>query len=265
MFCRFCGKAIQEDSEFCPYCGKMQGQTATPKTEFKISKLEKINIYTLDIVATIFFYVGIIGFLILYVKMAPGVGTSKFVSYIIGAAITIVAAVIVHKIRDKEFTHKRQLMALVFGLLLLIPALTLRIVYECKVDAAVVDIPETGTVYAQTKLGVDFYSYYYEGTVIEPYSYIALNGEEARGTTTLQIELNSTYSAEIGAGHLGRRGVASSAASGKIDRALLFSKDDLQNGYTLCEKVPIDGGYANVTIEFTRVCTFWEVIFYKSR
>ena len=29
MFCRHCGKEIQEGTKFCPYCGKMQEETST--------------------------------------------------------------------------------------------------------------------------------------------------------------------------------------------------------------------------------------------
>ena len=74
MFCRFCGKAIQDDSEFCPYCGKAQGATPPPTAPkriaptIKLPKFDGIDIFTLKIIASICFYVGIIGFLILFMK-----------------------------------------------------------------------------------------------------------------------------------------------------------------------------------------------------
>ena len=182
---------------------------------------------------------------------------------IIIVVLVIIAAVVVHKIRNKQFTHKRQLIALVFGLLLLIPSLTLRIVYECKVDATVADIPKSGTVCVRIKLDEEFYSYYTEGMVREPYSYITIDGNRTEGTTTWQLELNKAYSAKIGAGYEGRSGVASSAASGSTDKTITFTQSNLRSGYTINERVSLGGGYANVTIEFERVCTFWEVIFYS--
>ncbi len=266
MFCRFCGKAIQENSEFCPYCGKAQGATTkhpTPKRPaptIKFPKFDGIDIFTLEIIASICFYVGIIGFLILFMKMAPGIGGNKFIAYIIGAAITIVAAVIVHKIRNKEFTKKRQLVALVFGLLLLIPSITLRIVYECKVDAAVADIPKSGTVCIEIDTDAEFYSFYGEGLIRNPYSKISFDGHSAN---TLYVDLNKPYTAKISAGHEGRSGVASSSASGSKEKTVTFTQANLRNGYTFNENVSISGGHANVTVKIKRICTFWDVIFYS--
>ena len=260
MFCRFCGKPIQEDSEFCPYCGKSQSPTHKATHPIKLPKCDGIDIFTLSTIASVCFYVGIIVFLILFIKMAPGIGGDKFIAYIIGAAITIVASVIVHKIRNKKFTEKRQLVALVFGLLLLIPSLTLRIVYESKVDAAVADIPKSGTVCVEIKVDEEFYSYFSEGLIREPYSKITFDGHNGN---TLYVELNKPYAAIISAGYEGRSGVASSAASGSTDKTITFTQANLRNGYTINEQVPLGGGYADVTVKFKRICTFWEVIFYS--
>ncbi len=259
MFCRFCGKSILEDSVFCPYCGKAQG-TAQNTSTIKPSIIDEINISTVATISSVCFYVGIIGFLILFMKIAPGIGTTKFVTYIIGASIAIVGAVVTHKIRNKKYTKKRQLIALVFGLVLLIPSITLRIVYECKVDAAVADIPKSGTVCVEVKIDEEFYSYYYEGMVREPYSKIILDGQSE---STLYVELSKPYKAKIVAGYAGRSGVADSSASGSIEKTLTFTQAKLSKGYTINEHVPIDGGYADVTVNFKRICTFWEVIFYN--
>lgn len=265
MFCRFCGKAIKDDSVFCPCCGKAQESEsenrATPKIE--IPKTKKIDTFTLSTIASICFYLGIIVFLILFMKMAPGVGGEQFLSYLKGATLMIVVAVIIDKIRKKSFTKKRQMVALVFGLLLLIPSLTLRIVYESKVDAAVADIPKSGTVCVRVRLDEEFYSYYKSGSVREPYSYISIDGHKFSGTSTFAVELNQAYTTKIGAGYEGEVRVASSSASGSINKTITFTQSNLQNGYSIQEKVPMGSGYAEVTIKFERVCTFWEVIFYR--
>lgn len=267
MFCRFCGKAIQEDSEFCPYCGKAQGITQKVPTlkkhapAIKPPKFDGIDIFTLNVIASICFYVGVIVFLILFMKMAPGIGVDKFTAYIIGATITIVAAIIVHKIRNKEFTEKRQLVALIFGLLLLIPSITLRIVYECKVDAAVADIPKSGTVCIDIDMDSEFYSNYVEKWILNPYSDISFDGNSAN---ILYVDLNKPYKAKISVGHEGISGVASSSASGSKEKTVTFTQSNLKNGYTINEKVSIGGGvHANVTVKIKRICTFWEVIFYS--
>lgn len=259
MFCRFCGKSIQYDSEFCAYCGRAQGPSKTPPNPIKTTKPNGIDIFTLETIASICYYVGIVGFLIFFMKMAPGIGGDKFIAYLIGAGIAIVAAVIVHKISNKHFNKKRQLVALVFGLLLLVPSIALRIVYECKVDAATADMPKSGTVCVEIDIDEEFYSYFTEGFVREPYSKITLDGHSGN---KLYIELNKAYSAKISAGYEGQSGIALSGASGSKDKTITFTQANLRNGYTIKEKVSLGGGYAEVTVTFERVCTFWEVILY---
>ena len=270
MFCRFCGKPIQEDSVYCPYCGKQQEshqETNVPskeQTKVKRDKSNGINIATLSVVATICFYTGIVGFLILFMKMAPGIGGQRFSAYLIGAITVIVVAVVVHKIRDAAYTKRRQMLALVFGLILLIPSVILRIVYEYKVDDAVADIPKSGFVYVRVKLDEEFYSPFTSGLVREPYSYLTINGEKTEGSI-IQIELNKAYSAKIGVGYAGVRTaeLSSDSTSGKIDKTITITQKNLKNGYTIKATVPLDGIYADVTVTFERVCTFWDVIRYS--
>ena len=259
MYCRFCGKIIQDDSDFCAYCGK--AQCSQPFNTPVVSKPHfGINIATLETIASICFYVGIIGFLILYIKMAPGIGGTKFLWYIVGAAVVIVAAVIVHKIRDLEYTHQRQLVALFFGLLLLIPSLALRVVYECKVDAATADIPKSGTVCVQIRITEEFYSLS-GGIVRDPYAKLTIDGHVTQGTT-LCLELNKSYPATIQAGYSGAAGYGTSSASGREDIKITLTQDNLQGGYILTEHVSLSSGTAKMTMTFTRICTFWEVILY---
>ena len=114
MYCRFCGKQIQDDSAFCPYCGKaLAPQTSFSQPSPQLSsnpshqskpkpKSSEVSIGTLSIIASICFYLGIIGFLILYIRMAPGLNDQQIISYFIGATVVIVLAVIVNKIRKQK-------------------------------------------------------------------------------------------------------------------------------------------------------------------
>ncbi len=261
MFCRFCGKAIQEDSEFCPYCGKVLGiQQTNFATSTHKPDITPIDIHTLSKLSSICFYVGIIVFYILFPKMSPGTGGFAYIIYIGSAGLVLATAVIVNKIRGKAHTRKMQFVALVFGLFLLLSSLTLRIIYECKVDDAVADIPKSGTVHLDVKIDEEFYSYYYEGLVRDPYSRITIDGQE---DSPIHIELNQAYTAKITAGYAGRSGVAASAASGSTSKRITFTQSNLQNGYTMLERVSLGGGFAEVTVKFKRICTFWEVIFYN--
>ena len=260
MFCRFCGKKLQDDSDFCPYCGKNQStQMVSPTYQPEKARAFKndISIRTLETIASIVFYVGIVVFLILLFKMAPGIGNETVLSYL----ITIILSIIIHKIRDKKYTKKRQILAILFGLLLLIPSIALRIVYEAKVDSVTSNIPSSGTVCVQVKLDEEFFSYYYEGIVRDPYSYITVDGRKYDDTTEFRIDMGEKYTVQIGAGYAGRRGVASSSASGKTTDTITLSPSNLRNGYTIKEQININDGYANVTVKLFRVCTFWEVIF----
>ncbi len=261
MFCRFCGKPIHDDSEFCPYCGKEQ--TPQQISSYKLKKTPKFNIdiFTLKTIASVVFYVGIVVFLILLFKMAPGVGQETTLSYIVIAVIIIILSVVVDKIRNKKFTKKRQMIALFFGLLLLIPSVTLRIVYEAKVDGVKSNIPSSGPVCVQIKINEEFYSYYRSDSVREPYSFITIDGNTYNSTTEFFIDIGKEYTVKIGAGYEGRVGVASSSDSGKVTGTIILSPDNLRNGYTLTKKVNLSTCYAEVTVEFVRVYPFWEVIF----
>ncbi len=243
--------------------GQLQNRAQPTENIANKPPSHKFDIYTLDFIASICFYVGIIGFLILLIKMAPGVDNWKIISYVVIAAITIVAAFVVNTLREKKFTYKRQLIALAFGLLLLIPAMTLRVVYECKVDATIADIPNSGFVYVKVKLDEEFYSKNSSGMIRRPYSYITIDGDQIDGKGTLKIELNKRYLTKIGAGHDGLYGEVEPYDFGSKNKNITFTQNDLLDGLTITEKVSLKNGYANVTVEFERVCTFWEVIFYK--
>lgn len=262
MFCRFCGKNIQDDSEYCPYCGKfLQVEIAPvhqPKSQTKFN-LDKINLSTLDTIASYFFYIGIIVFLILLFKMAPGIGSGAIISYLAIASIVIILSVIVHKIRNKKYTKQRQLIAIIWGLSLLISSISLRIVYEAKVDGITANIPSSGMVCVRAHLDKEFYSYYSEGRIKNPYAYITVDGERHEGGGDFLIEIGKEYTLVVGAGHEG--GTSTGYDFGNTSIAITLTPENLQNSFTTTQEVPMHGGYAKVTITLQRICTFWEVVF----
>lgn len=114
MFCRFCGKLIQDDSVYCPCCGKeLSAPTEQKQIKYNI-KNEKITIF-----ASVVFYIGLAVFLLLYIKMAPGYGDIRLLTYIIGVAIAIVISVFLGKIRYKNKSNRWDIVAIAIGFVML--------------------------------------------------------------------------------------------------------------------------------------------------
>ena len=258
MFCRFCGEEIPIDSEFCQFCGRNLGTYLSGDDKPIINERahsKGMNLNKLSKISSIFFYVGIVAFLLLFIKMAPGIGSIKFLSYMIGAATTIALAVLINRIKNGKATRNRQLIALVFGLLLLIPSIGLRIVYECKVDAVTADIPISGKVYLSMTTNEEFFSYISDGYVENPSSNIRIGDKWLEGSATFEVELNKKYEMRVTTGYSGNHNYT--------DTQIIFTASKLNGGYTVVKKVSLDKmEYAEVTISFERVCSFWDVIFH---
>lgn len=265
MFCRSCGKEIKNESVFCPYCGKKTCQDEIKPRSKKIEKQDLPDFEVLPILSSIIFYIGIIVFLLLNIKMAPGIGRMHTIHYCVGAAIIVLLACAIGAFRSQEITNAGHIVALIFGLILLVSSIGLRIVYEAKIDEALSDIPNTGSVYVTVKLNEKFYARE-TGTVENPYSYIIIDNQRYDDTTTICVELNKEYSIQIGAGYRNKTGVSNSSAHGKTSRSISFLPESLRSDYSLLEKVPLESSsnqgeiYANVTIYFERFCPFWDVI-----
>ena len=256
MYCRFCGKEIADQSVYCQFCGKKLIYSEMNDCSGELPKRKEKGSKEYSIIVTSVFYVGIVTFLLMFMKMAPGVGTKQIVCYLFGASVAIGLAVLVNKVRTERFTYGREAMALAFGLLLLIPSITLRIIYEYKVDKAVADIPNSGIVYVDMSTDEEFFSYFKEGYVYDPSTSIRIDDVWYEGSAVFSIELGETYSMRVGSGYSGNHSFT--------DTTLQITSEMLEEGeYTLVEKVSLDNlEYVIVTITFMRVCTFWEVIFY---
>lgn len=261
MFCRFCGKEIQNDSVFCAFCGKEQDLNDYNNEKEKKDKGSSLHLFSKTV--TPCFYIGLIVFLVLLWKMAPGIGKEHYYSYAVCAGITLVVAWGIHGICRRKPGLKSKLMMLCFGLLLLLPSLALRIIYEYKVDDALMDFPKQGKVSLEIRLQEEFYSYSHTGKVRNPYSYIVVDGDRVGNNEIISIELNKTYPVQVNAGYEGEVGITSSASSGNTDRRITFTRSNLKNGYKITPQVELKDGYAIVTVRFRRVCLFWETIFYK--
>ena len=254
MFCRFCGKKMQENSAFCRHCGN--NQTVMPSAvAADPNACCGSNLKTISRVATVVFYLGVVTFLVLFIKMAPGIGNIRFLTYILGAAVSISLAVLVNKLCAKKNTKGCKVIALMFGLVLLISSIALRIVYEAKVDVVTAAIPGSGSVYVSMTTDEEFYSYVNEGIIHDPSSNIRIGDKWYQERGVFVVELNRPYPMRVGSGYSGN--------GGYIDTSITFTEENLKNGYTVTKEVPLDDvEFAVVTIQFVRVCGFWEVVFY---
>jgi hypothetical protein len=81
-------------------------------------------------------------------------------------------------------------------------------------------------------------------------------------SSEFEIVINKDYDISVVVGYSGESGVANSRAKESTTAHICFTPDNLCNGYNSSYKIPIGSGYANVKIEFKRICSFWEVILY---
>lgn len=266
MFCRFCGKQLPDDSVFCSYCGKQLDSTVTLNTTCSEPKQQNtVNIYALSKITSIVFYVSMIVFGVLFWRMAPIVKDSQLLGYVIGIAVMICLAICVHKIRNGKQTAERQIVALAFGLMLLISSVGIRILYEAKVDHVTESIPQSGTVHLEIDMNEEFFDdscFFGAGYVVNPTSSLLIDGVRYEDSSVLTVQLNKPYTVTIVVEYERRSNTENSADRGSVEKEITFTAEELKGGQTIKENVDIDDLRAEVTIDLVRVCSFWEVVLY---
>lgn len=266
MFCRFCGRDILDDSEFCPYCGKVLAPeqskqstiAAVSKSVLQTTSKENIILSKgLVKVTKAVCYVSLVVFLLCLFKMAPGFGMVHVISYIVIAAIAIGLIVLFNKLEPQAQKGKKSRyywVSLISATSILLMAVALRIVYEAKVDSAVASIPNSGKIYVRVYLGEEFYSSN-SGYVKNPKSQIRIGKTWYDNGDIAYITLNQVYSLRVGTGY--------DYAGGYTDTTIIFKPESLRNGYLLAESVQVTPEViGEVTMEFTHELDFWSVVFY---
>lgn len=262
MFCNRCGKQVSDDSLYCPYCGSNIRNLQSEK-EFIDHYIGDLDHYTqlvrkragskLQKITKICCYISLVTFLLLYIRIAPGRGFYHVLSYIAGAAAAVLLIVFFYRKSIKSVSKSFYGVSLLMAVAVFLSAACLQITYEAKLDAALADFPSHGTVHLRVHLDEEFYSLYGVGMAYRPYSSIRLGDTVYQDGDTMDVAVNTTYPATINCGYLN--------TSGHTQRDLRFTPSLLKDGYTIVEKVDFDDiTYANVTLSFTRTCTFWEVI-----
>ena len=259
MFCRYCGKSIAEDSDFCTYCGKhISDETNSANTLLEENHgNNKANIPSgffakhLSLIVMALCYIALGTFLFFNIKMAPFYGWWKFLAYVVETAIAIYLTLLTkNKISEcKSFTIK--ILSIIFSIFIILSSVTLRIVYEAKVDVAEKDIPSYGTILVDVSRDTDYYSYA-SGVVYDPSTSIKING----ANDPAKITLGRSTDLEIT--------VKGNHTSGSTsDTITLYASDFVNGKYSITKTVYVGSGIsATVEVKLRRYCTFWEVIFY---
>lgn len=259
MFCRYCGKSIADDSEFCTYCGKFLNNNANEVT-LPVKSTPPIqrandsnNFFTehLPLIVRALCYIALGTFLFFNIKMAPFYGAWKFLAYVVEAAIAIWLAVLTKNKIAESNSFNLKLLSVIFSILIILSSVTLRIIYESKVDMAEKDIPRSGTILVDVSRDTDYYSYT-SGLVSDPSTSISING----ASDAAKITLGQPTKLDIKVKGNHKTGTSS-------DTLTLYASDFTNGTYSITKRVYLDGGIsATVKVTLRRYCTFWEVIFY---
>ena len=259
MFCRYCGKAIAEDSDFCTYCGRFISDNSNIAVSLEKKKpcnkqasaLSGFFAEHLPLIVRTSCYIALGTFLFFNMKMAPFYGGWKFLAYVVEAAVAIYLTVLTKERISESNSFRLKVLSVVFSVFVILSSVTLRIVYESKVDVVEKDIPRSGTILVDISRDTDYYSYA-AGLVSDPSTSININGasDPAKVTlgqpTKLDIKVKGNH----------KTGTTS-------DTITLYAPDFADGTYSITKRVYLDGGIsATVKVTLRRFCTFWEVIFY---
>ncbi len=205
--------------------------------------------------ARVLCYTGLAVFLVLFWMIAPGSGVTKIFYYLVGAAAAVFLAALFYT-RDQEDAPKGLYrFAALLAALVLAASGGLWITYEAKVDAVLAAIPASGEVYMRINTDEEYHPLPGSGSIQYPPSYVRIGDELYQDGDTANIK---PY------GHDPIRVGFHSGSGGYREAAIAFPPDMPQNPYAVRKEIYIGSDlYAEVTVTFTRVTDFWEVVLYR--
>lgn len=271
MFCRFCGESIPDESCFCPFCGKpLLGEAPYAPNTQKASPLDydpercialakKPAGNRLLQVSKPLCYIALTVFLILFIKEAPGTGGTKFLTYLIGAAIGIALAVFFCKrsaLSDSAVLHRT---AVILSLAVIVLTVGLRIVYEAKVDAALYDVPASGTVRVRVVYHDEYYSSTLTGFVHDPKPALKIDGKSVGSGNAIDLSLDTLHYFEGSTYYSASYGGAFGSGSTSIQ----FTSEQIRDGCSFDIRFYTDYDISCVIgVKLQHVVSFWDVIFH---
>lgn len=265
MFCRFCGKDLPEDSLFCQYCGKTLSETreyAENSPAFDEAYYHALAKKTagskLRRAGKVFCYIALAIFLILNIKMAPGYGETRFFTYVAGAAIAIALTVLYQKKIFPSESAALHRTAILFALTVVLCSVGLRITYEAKFDAAMSDIPQSGTVHAKITFDDNYFSETGYDVISDPKADLYVNGEKIGNNSVAEIELGKVTEFKGSS-----RYYHNVQHSGSGTEYVVLNASDLKSSYFLAISFST-GVFESCTldVEVRYVMNFWDVVFH---
>ena len=182
--------------------------------------------------------------------MAPFYGGWKFLAYIVEAAVAIFLTWVVKEKLEGFAPPKIKMLSIVLSLLVILSSISLRVVYENKVEMALADIPNTGKILVDISDDVE-YSSFSAGLVHKASSSVEIDGT---GDITY-ITLGKPFTLDVLCKGNGKRDT--------ISDMLTLNASDFSNGkHTITKHLSLGAVFAEVTVTLERTCTFWDVIFY---
>ena len=201
--------------------------------------------------------IGVIVFLLLFVRMSPGAEYVSILYYCGVAAVLIVCSVCMYKIMNKRSRVGICIAAILFVVLINVAAGTCYVIYDAKKDVAKHDMPQSGPIYVQLKIDASYCtSDFFPRQILNPYASINIGSEVYHKGDKWKIELGESYPARVNCGYDRNHGHA--------DETITFQSDDFTDQiYTYTTQVSINEEvYAGVRMSFERVLSFWDVVLY---
>ena len=277
MYCRYCGKQVLDDSAYCHFCGKSLGapeEKATSQIKSNILTEKSVSTHSDEIFAyyekranniassslkkatKILSYAALVTFLFFNIKMAPMYGLAKFFWYIITSAIAIGIVLLFNKKVVAIESKKLYITYLMLSLVVIAVSISLRIVYEAKIDYVKKHAHPSGEIYVILSEETVNYDLMGMGKVTDSITDIKVNDKWYDSGDIVRITLNENYSLRVDTGGLG--------SDKYVYKTLTITNSSFANGEYVFSEYIYSGFLlkAEVNFTFTRHCTFWEVVFY---
>ena len=143
-------------------------------------------------------------FLLFNIKMAPSYGLLKFLCYVITSGIAIG---LVTLFRKKVLTGKKKILYIItlfVSIIVILGSISLRIVYESKVDYVKKQIPSSGDILITLSEETEYYNSTGTGSIRNPSTNIKIGDKWYDSGDVIPITLNKNYFLRVGAGGSGR-------------------------------------------------------------
>ncbi len=266
VYCKFCGTNILNDSINCPNCGNSANIDLTKNETTSMfdgnnynKKTPQISYDNLESFSLKMSFISLIVFLFFNIKMAPSYGIKKLFFYIITAFVTICLVFAIGAFLIKMKKQVLHYLNIFLSFLLIASCVSLRIMYESKIDLVKEQIPTTGEVLIQYTEKTDYYNSYGEGSIQNPSTKIKIGDKWHYAMDKFLITLNNSYTFRVETGGGSKKGY--------FDGIITFEKSLFTQGkYIVPMRVKLNnsplGDFAEMYLTFERCCTFWEVIFH---